>query len=579
MFTAGIDLGTTVSLISYMDGEAPRVLEVEGRATVPSVVNYSGARAIVGQEAIYRADATNTVFSVKRFMGRSDKFCGRNAVEISADILAYLKNIAEQKLEQRIDGAIITVPAHFSDLQRVATQQAAAIADINVLRLINEPTAAAIAFGLDKKTEGIFAVYDLGGGTFDFSVLRLLGGIFQVLATGGNNYLGGDDIDAAILNYNLRAHELSPENLSENEKNLGKLIAKELKEQLGRQREIRKKYSIKNKVYEFKLSQEILEDLMSACLRETIEIADEALSNAAVTQKNLDGVIMVGGMTKLPLIKNYAAAHFRTKIFDDINPEEAVARGAAIYAHAIASKHALVKSRDDAPTQRPLLIDVVPLTLGIETFGGGVDRIIHRNTPIPIVEKREYTTYQNNQTGIKFQVLQGERPLAKECRSLARFELNNIPPMPAGQPRVIVEFSIDVNGLLSVKAREENTHVMQSIVVRPSSGLSDREIISILEKAAAHRETDSAQALNIGIKVESERMLKFWESILEKIPTNARNIAGEKMNELRRALSDGQYREAISIRADLENIFGQFLEKIISSHLSGHPLSCLQDSD
>ncbi|MDR3187531.1 MAG: Hsp70 family protein [Holosporaceae bacterium] len=579
MFTLGIDLGTTMSLVSHMDGGIPRILEIEGKTAVPSVVNYSGIEPIVGYEAIYKADAANTVFSIKRFMGTSEKFCDRNAVEISADILAYLKNTAEQKLRRQIDGAIITVPAHFSDLQRVATQQAAFIAGINVLRLINEPTAAAIAFGLDQKTDGIFAVYDFGGGTFDFSVLRLSDGVFQVLATGGDNYLGGDDVDTAILDYNLRIHGLDSKDLRENEKILGKLTAKELKEQLGDRREIRKKHSIKNESYEFALSQEILTDLMKVFLRKTTEIADETLSNANVAHENLDGVVLVGGMTKLPLLKKYVTLHFGAKILDGINPEEAVARGAAIYAHSIANRHDVVKSKTNAPTQGPLLIDVVPLTLGIETFGGAVDKVIHRNTPIPIVEKREYTTYQNNQTGIKFHVLQGERPLANECRSLARFELSNIPPMPAGQPRVIVEFSIDVNGVLSVKAQEENTHIMQSIVVKPSSGLSDQAIVSILEKAAAHSETDSAQLLDISIKVESERMLKFWESILEKIPPEAGKVAGKKMSDLQKALDDEKYQEAISIRGDLEKIFGQFLEEIISAHLSGQPLSRLRTPD
>ncbi|MDR1334616.1 MAG: Hsp70 family protein, partial [Holosporaceae bacterium] len=495
-FTLGIDLGTTMSLVSHMDGKTLRILEIEGQTAVPSVVNYSGVKPIVGYEAIYEADAANTVFSVKRFMGTSEKFCDKSAVEISADILLHLKNVAEQKLGGQIDGAIITVPAHFSDLQRVATQQAASIAGINVLRLINEPTAAAIAFGLDQKADGIFAVYDFGGGTFDFSVLRLSGGIFQVLATGGDNYLGGDDIDRAILDYNLRIHGLDYKNLSENEKIIGKLAAKKLKELLGNRQEVRRMHSIRNKNYEFELSQKILADLMEVFLRKAAEISDETLSNVGTTQKNLDGVVLVGGMTKLSLLKKYVAMHFEARILDDINPEEAVARGAAIYANSVASKCDAVKSKDNVSAQGPLLIDVVPLTLGIETFGGGVDKIIHRNTPIPIVERREYTTYQNNQNGIKFHVIQGERPLANECLSLAKFELSNIPPMPAGQPRVVVEFSIDVNGVLSVKAQEENTHIMQSITIKPSSGLSSQEIISILEKAATHRKTDSVHVMN-----------------------------------------------------------------------------------
>ncbi|MDR0968532.1 MAG: Hsp70 family protein, partial [Holosporaceae bacterium] len=454
---------------------------------------------IVGREAARAADQTQTAFSAKRFMGSEQRLVERNAAEISADILSYLKRETERNLGQKIDAAVITVPAHFSDLQRTATKQAASIAGLKVLRLVNEPTAAAVAFGLDKNENGIFAVYDFGGGTFDFSVLRLTDGIFQVLATGGDNYLGGDDIDNEILKYNCKLCGIDFDRLSESEKISGRLAAKFLKENLGDSPEIAKNYQN----CEFKLSQGVLKKVSRDFLLRSLEISDRVLSDANITPAELSGVVMVGGMTKLNLVKETARGHFGARIFDNINPEEAVAFGAAIYADSIAQKNS-----------KMLLIDVVSLTLGIETFGGGVDRIIHRNTPIPIVEKREYTTYENNQTGIKFRVVQGERPIASECRSLANFELTGIPPMPAGEPRVEVAFSVDVNGLLSVEAREKTTGVRQTIIVDPSSGLSNEEMIAILKKAAANREKDSIKVANIDKEIEIGRMDKLWESIV-----------------------------------------------------------------
>ncbi len=558
MFTVGIDLGTTASVISYLRDGEPEAIQIDGSVTVPSVVNYSEDRPIVGSEAIYRADSANTIFSIKRRMGSNEKFFGRSPAEISADILSYIKLSAEMKLGKKIDAAVITVPAHFSDVQRTATKQAASIAGIKVLRLINEPTAAAIAFGLGKRKKGIFAVYDLGGGTFDFSVLRLSDGIFQVLATGGDNNLGGDDVDEKILEDNFCKNGILDATL--NEKMLGKRVAKFLKENLGDQESVKKDFAIRDKVYEFELTREDARKYLKEIFEKTFLISSQVLEDAEILSEDLDGIVLVGGMTKLDFTKSFVAKNFKTKIFDDISPEKAVSFGAAIQANSIVEKDGM------------LLIDVVPLTLGIETFGGGVDKVIHRNTPIPIIERREYTTYQDNQTGMKFRVLQGERPLADECRTLANFELKGIPALPAGLARVIVEFSIDVNGLLNVKAYEKTTGISQEVIVESSAGLSDKDMMEILEKAFSEKENDQIKANNIAIKIETARSIRFWKSIIEEIPENFQKIASEKISKLEKILSEGKFQEVIPIKNELENIFGRFLDEIINNHLSGKKL-------
>lgn len=558
MFTVGIDLGTTASVISYLKDGVPEVIQIDGGVTVPSVVNYSEGRPIVGNEAIYRADSANTIFSVKRRMGSNEKIFGRSPAEISADILSHIKMSAEMMLGKKIDAAVITVPAHFSDAQRTATKQAASISGIKVLRLINEPTAAAIAFGLDRRKKGIFAVYDLGGGTFDFSVLRLSDGIFQVLATGGDNNLGGDDADEKILEDNFRRNNILDPTL--NEKMLGKRVAKFLKENLGDQKSVKKDFAIRDKIYKFELTRENAKKYLKEIFAKTFLISSQVLEDAEIFPEDLDGIVLVGGMTKLDFIKNFVAENFQTKIFDDISPEKAVSFGAAIHANSIVEKDGV------------LLIDVVPLTLGIETFGGGVDKIIHRNTPIPITERREYTTYQDNQTGMKFRILQGERPLADECRTLANFELKGIPALPAGLARVIVEFSIDVNGLLDVKAYEKSTGVSREVVVESSSGLSDKDMMEILEKAFKEKENDQIKANSIAIKIETERSIRFWNSIIREIPEDFQKIASEKILKLESILLEEKFQEVIPIKNELESIFGRFLDEIINNHLSGKKL-------
>ncbi|MDR2645690.1 MAG: Hsp70 family protein [Holosporaceae bacterium] len=562
MFTVGIDLGTTASAVACIQEGAPIIVRIGGHSTTPSVVNYMANSVTVGREAILQAKGSNSIFSIKRAMGTDQVFSGRMPIEISADILYYLRKNCERNLGRRIDAAVITVPAHFSDAQRTATKHAASLAGIRVLRLLNEPTAAILAFGLNQKSNGIFAVYDFGGGTFDFSVLRLMNGIFQVLATGGDNHLGGDDVDNAILNYNCRLHGLE---IKENEKISGRLVAKFLKEQLRDLPKVDGMYVHENRTYNFQLTEDILRSVCRDFLRRSLEISDRVLQDAYVSSYQLDGVVLVGGMTKLELLREEVKKHFSAKIFHDIDPEEAVALGAAIYADSIRKSCNL------------LLIDVVPLSLGVEMFGGGVDKIIYRNTPIPIVEKREYTTYQDNQSGIKFHVVQGERPLAAECLSLANFELTGIPPLPAGMPRIEVKFSIDVNGLLQVDAWDKRTSLRQRVVVDPSSGLSTDKITLILQKALENQQEDSIHVQNISLKIESQRMIKFWKSTVNEIPLSSRKIAKSTIKNLKDALAADNYEDILLLRRKLEQLFGLFLDDIINSRLSGKAITDLAE--
>lgn len=552
MLTVGIDLGTTASVVAVSRGGHAAAVKLDNAYTaVPSAVNYSEGDPIVGRAA-FLCDAAGTVLTIKRHMGTDTRLFGRTPAEISADILRFLKKSAERKLGEKIDAAVITVPAHFSELQRTATKQAASLAGIKVLRLINEPTAAAIAFGIHQN--GVFAVYDLGGGTFDFSVLRVVDGIFQVLATGGDNYLGGNDIDEIILQENLKKHRI--EEITETEKNSALLAAKFLKEQIRGKDNVEAYFIWRGENYVFSLNQELLKNAAETILQKTLKIVTQVLSDAKINQ--LDGVVLVGGMTKLSLVKDFVRHNFSTKVYDNINPDEAVAVGAALEAESATGGNSNI-----------LLIDVVPLTLGIETFGGGADKIIHRNTPIPISEKRQYTTYQNNQTGMKFHVVQGESSLAAECRSLANFELRGIPAMPAGAAHVSVNFSVDVNGLLTVSAIEQSTGTAQTVVVEPSAGLSDAEMIAILEKSFANRESDDEKARNIELVVDTNRAIAFWKSIVDEIPEAESEDVKNFIAQLEQLITEKKYSEVQQLSEKIEEIVGLFIDDIVNNHLCG----------
>lgn len=565
MIAIGIDLGTTNSVIATVENGMPCVLPVDGgHSTLPSVVSYDHDPPLVGRAAVANTDNSDVVFSVKRLMGSSEKILGRTPEEISAELLISLKKAAEDKLGQPVTEAVITVPAHFSDAQRIATQHAASLAGIKVLRLVNEPTAAAIAFGLDKGKDGIFAVYDLGGGTFDFSILRLQSGVFQVLATGGDNYLGGDDLDNLIVDYNL--DKLSLHDLTIDERKYAKLVAKYMKENIASNTNglIESPYSYRGNSYTFSLSKTVLATLVDTLLGRTFDIADATIRDASCSPSLINGVILVGGMTKLNEVRQAVQEHFDQPIFCDINPDEAVALGAALQADSIQTK-----------SKRLLLIDVVPLTLGVETFGGGVDKVIYRNTPIPTVEKREYTTYCDNQQGMKFHVVQGESSLVDGCRSLARFELRGIPPLPAGIARVEVLFSVDVNGLLTVSAREKQTGVSQTVLIAPSSGLNQDQIIELLEKAHANKKHDDEKAHKIFVKVETERMLLFWESIIEEVPATEYATMRQRIDAIRDAILKEDIDTILSIRRDMEQHIGRYLDDIINARLSGKHLDAV----
>lgn len=585
MLTVGIDLGTTATVIAVIgENGRPKVVPVDsGKTSTPSIVKFGNsardsdfATTVVGRAALSDVDYTRTVFSVKRSMGTDKKFFGKSPEEVSAAILSYVKENAERKLGDNIRSAVITVPAHFSDIQRTATKRAASLAGIKVLRLINEPTAAAIAFGLAEKVNGIYAVYDFGGGTFDFSVLRLMDGVFQVLATGGNNYLGGDDIDRAILQCNLKRCGIGAESVSEVDRLLAKLVVKSMKEQCDDgadpSENIQKKCVIGGQEYLFEISEDLLKEISAPYLAKTFEIADQVLCDAKIPLQKLNRVLMVGGMTKLQVVKDAAKEHFDVPILDDVDPEKVVAFGAAIQADAIENKN-----------RNTLLIDVVPLTLGVETFGGGVDRIIHRNTPIPVAETREYTTYADNQGAIKFHVVQGERALAKDCRSIANFELRGIPSAPRGVPRVVVKFAVDVNGLLRVSACEKNTGVEQSIAVEPSEGLTEDEMVAMLESAFENAEGDRERAAYIATKTSAERQASFWESILEDISdAAAREDMRSKIQILREVLAENvesrdfsisdSIKKIEEITGSIEAIVEPILDEIISERLSRNPI-------
>ncbi|PBP48730.1 Fe-S protein assembly chaperone HscA [Pseudomonas syringae] len=598
----GIDLGTTNSLVAAVrSGLSEPLADAEGQVILPSAVRYHADRVEVGQSAKIAAsqDPFNTVLSVKRLMGRGltdvkqlgeqlpYRFVGgeshmpfidtvqgpKSPVEVSADILKVLRQRAEASLGGELVGAVITVPAYFDDAQRQATKDAARLAGLNVLRLLNEPTAAAVAYGLDRKAEGVVAIYDLGGGTFDISILRLTGGVFEVLATGGDTALGGDDFDHTIANWIVTDAGLSADIDPSAQRSLLQ-AACSAKEALTDAESVEVAYGD----WRGTLTREALNALIEPMVARSLKACRRAVRDTGIELEEVEAVVMVGGSTRVPRVREAVAELFGRQPLTEIDPDQVVAIGAAIQADTLAGN-----KRDGGEL---LLLDVIPLSLGLETMGGLMEKVIPRNTTIPVARGQEFTTYKDGQTAMKIHVLQGERELISDCRSLARFELRGIPPMVAGAAKIRVTFQVDADGLLSVSAREMGSGIESSIQVKPSYGLTDDEVTRMLKDSFEYAGDDKVARVLREHQVDAERLLEAVQGALDAdgerlLDEEERLVINLQMDELRELMqgTDGYAIEQQTKR--LSQVTDAFaarrLDSTVKAALAGRNLNEIEE--